>query len=119
MTIIGPWSMPPMNAFSVARARVVVVCLLVAFAGLAGRVVYLQACGRQPTIRRAGHQQHLKIIRQDRRGSIYDRNGMVMAGTVQTPSRFVDPTFMQDQFQEDGKSLVEMDRMIAKLAVLI
>jgi cell division protein FtsI (penicillin-binding protein 3) len=108
-----------MNAFSLARARLVVVCLLVAFTALAGRVVYLQTYGRQHTIRRADQQQHKMVVLQDRRGSIYDRNGMIMAGTVQAPSLFVDPKFMQDQFQEEGRSLVDMDRAIAQLAVLI
>ena len=54
-----------------------------------------------------------------RRGDIFDSTGMLMAGTVQTRDLFIDPKFMQDQFQEDGKSLVEMDEAVAKLAKLI
>jgi cell division protein FtsI/penicillin-binding protein 2 len=108
-----------MNAFSVARARVVVVCLLVAFAALSARVVFLQTYGRQTTIRQAERQQHQVKVSRARRGSIYDRNGMEMAGTVQTISMFVDPKFMQEQFQQEGRSLVEMDRQIGKLAELI
>ena len=108
-----------MNAFSVTRARVVVVCLLVAFGALCGRVVYLQTYGRQHTISRAERQQHQKQVSPARRGSVYDCNGMEMAGTVQSVSLFVDPKFMQDQFQQAGRSLVEMDRLVSKLAHLV
>ncbi|HYO11184.1 MAG TPA: penicillin-binding protein 2, partial [Tepidisphaeraceae bacterium] len=51
-----------------------------------------------------------------RRGGIFDSTGMLMAGTVQTQTLFVDPKFMQDQFQKEGHSLVEMDDAVAKLA---
>src|SRR4051794_37921271 len=97
------------DLFSVSRARVVLVCLLAMFTALAGRVVYLQTYGRQKTIARAERQQHQTQIIPSRRGCIYDRVGMELAGTVQTPSLFIDPKFMQDQFQQDGRSLVEMD----------
>lgn len=107
------------SSFSITRARVVVVCLLVAFAGLSARVTYLQTYGRQHTIRRAERQQHQVQVSRARRGCVYDRNGIEMAGTVQAVSLFVDPKFMQDQFQADGRSLVEMDRLIGKLAQLI
>lgn len=107
------------SSFSVSRARGVVVCLLVAFTALSGRVTYLQTYGRQMTIARAERQQHAVQISRARRGCVYDRNGIEMAGTVQAISLFVDPKFMQAQFQQDGKSLVEMDRLIGKLAELI
>ncbi len=105
--------------FSVTRARVAVVCLLAVFTALAGRVVFLQTYGRQHTIRRAERQQYQTRILHYRRGCIYDRNGMELAGSVQTPSLFIDPKFLQDQFQEEGHSLIEMDRMIGRLAALI
>src|SRR5688572_10196278 len=109
----------PFSLFSIARARVVVVCLLAVFAALAGRVAYLQTYGRQQTVARAERQQHQDRILHFRRGSIYDCHGMELAGTIQTPSLFIDPKFMQDQFQRDGRSLVEMDALVAKLASLI
>ncbi|HTL29577.1 MAG TPA: penicillin-binding protein 2, partial [Tepidisphaeraceae bacterium] len=89
------------------------------FVGLIGRVAYLQTYGRQQTIERADRQQHQSEILRARRGSIFDANGMLMAGTVQTQSLYVDPKFMQDCYQEDGKSLVMMDQDIDKLAKLI
>src|SRR5687768_11763632 len=89
MRVIGPGASPTMNAFSVSRARVVMVCLLVAFTALSGRVVYLQTYGRQTTIDQAERQQYRVQVSPSRRGSVYDRNGMEMAGTVQTTSLFV------------------------------
>ena len=105
--------------FSVARARVVVVCLLVAFTALSGRVTYLQTFGRQHTIGRVQRQHHAVQVTRARRGCVYDRNGIEMAGTVQAMSLFVDPKFMQEQFQADGRSLVELDGLIEKLAALV
>jgi cell division protein FtsI/penicillin-binding protein 2 len=120
MTLSDPGSLPTMNSsFSVARARFVIVALLAAFSAMAFRVAYLQTAGRQQTIRRAESQQHQSHILPHRRGSIYDRNGMELAGTVQTPSLFIDPKFLQDQFQQEGRSLVEMDGVVSKLAKLI
>src|SRR5688572_5091702 len=109
----------PFSLFSIARARVVVVCLLGVFGLLAGRVAYLQTYGRQQTVARAERQQHQVRVLPFRRGSIFDRNGMELAGTIQTPSLYIDPKFMQDQFQQDGRSLVEMDAAVAKLAALL
>ncbi len=83
---------------------------------LIGRVVFLQTYGRQLTLDRAERQQHTKDALPARRGGIFDSTGMLMAGTVQTRDLFVDPKFMQDQFQKEGHSLVEMDEAVAKLA---
>jgi cell division protein FtsI/penicillin-binding protein 2 len=106
-------------SFSISRARVVVVCLLVTFTALSGRVTYLQTYGRQNTIGRVDRQHYRVQVSPARRGCVYDRNGIEMAGTVQAVSLFVDPKFMQAQFQQEGRSLVEMDRKIEKLAALI
>ncbi|MBA2708158.1 MAG: penicillin-binding protein 2, partial [Gemmatimonadaceae bacterium] len=74
---------------------------------------------RQLTLERADRQQHRTEILLSRRGSIYDSTGMLMAGTVQTKTVFLDPKFMQDSYQSEGHSLVEMDEAIAKLAAAI
>ena len=89
------------------------------FLVLLGRVAYLQTYGREATISRADRQQHLILTLQARRGDIYDRNGLMMAGSIQTHSLFVDPKFMQDSYQEDGHSLVEMDEALDRLAGII
>src|SRR5438045_5519501 len=98
-----------MPRFSPIRAAVVLVIVCCALVGLVGRVAYLQTYGREKTIRKAERQQHQTETLYSRRGCIYDSTGMLMAGTVQTQSLFIDPKFMQDCFQEDGKSLVEME----------
>ena len=90
-----------------------------AFTSLLGRVVFLQTIGRERTVLQADRQQHYTETLHARRGSIFDRNGLLMAGTVQKKSLFVDPKFMLEVFQEDGKTLVDLDREIGKLASLL
>jgi cell division protein FtsI (penicillin-binding protein 3) len=89
------------------------------FAALLGRVAYLQTYGREATISRADRQQHLVLTLPARRGNIYDRNGLLMAGSIQTHSLFVDPKFMQDSFQEDRRSLIQMDEALDGLAKIV
>ena len=108
-----------MPTLSTSRAVTVLLVLVSMFAALIGRVMYLQTVGREHTIHRADRQQHQTETLSARRGSVYDRNGILMAGTVQTQTLYVDPKFMQDSFQEDGRSLVEMDDAVDKLATLI
>jgi len=108
-----------MPRFSPIRAAVVLMLVGSALTALIARVAYLQTYGRELTIKRAERQQHQTETLHARRGSIFDCNGMLMAGTIETQTLFVDPKFMQDCFQEDGKSLVEMDKAIEKLARMI
>src|SRR5580700_3148198 len=108
-----------MPNFSPFCARAIVVLIVALFAAMVGRVAYLQTYGRESTIARADRQQHLIMNLPARRGDIYDRNGLVMAGSIETHNLFIDPKFMQDSFQEDGHSLVEMDDAIGKLAKII
>jgi cell division protein FtsI/penicillin-binding protein 2 len=105
--------------FSHIRAVAILTLIVALFAALLGRVAYLQTYGRESTISRADRQQHLILTLSARRGNIYDRNGLLMAGSIQTHSLFVDPKFMQDSFQEDGHSLVEMDEALDRLAKVI
>ncbi len=108
-----------MTFFSRNRAAFVLSIVGCLLAALVGRVAYLQTYGRQQTVARAERQQHETEPLYARRGTIFDCNGMVMAGTVTAQSMFIDPKFMQDCFQEDGKSLVDMDKAINQLARLI
>ncbi len=117
--IIGRWNRLVMPTFSPTRAVSILVMIVALFTALIGRVVYLQTFGRQQTIARAERQQHQTEPLHARRGGIQDRNGILMAGTIEQKSLYVDPKFMQDSFQMDGRSLVEMDDAIAKLAKLI
>src|SRR3954449_9311848 len=108
-----------MSTFSTTRAACVMSTIAALLCALIGRVLFLQTFGRQQTLDRAERQQHTKEILPARRGGIFDSTGMLMAGTVQTRDLFVDPKFMQDQFQKEGRSLVQMDEAVAKLASLI
>ena len=108
-----------MATFSKTRAASVVGFLFTGFIGLSTRVAYLQTYGRQQTIHKADRQQHQNQVLRSRRGSIFDSNSILMAGTVQTQTLYVDPKFMQERYQSPGRSLVEMDDDLAKLADII
>ena len=108
-----------MSTFSPRRSAVVFLALSACFAALIGRVAYLQTFGRQKTIRQVERQQHQTQTIPARKGTIFDRNGFALAVTVQTQTLFVDPKFMQESFSQPGRSLVEMDQAVERLARLI
>ena len=107
------------TSFSSFRAAIVFLGIAMLMTALLGRVVFLQTYGRQSTIDKAERQQHTRDTLLARRGAIFDSTGMLMAGTVQTRTLFIDPKFMQDQFQKEGRSLNDMDEAVAKLANLV
>jgi cell division protein FtsI (penicillin-binding protein 3) len=88
-----------MSQFSLGRAALLMAAGCAAFAALTGRVAYLQTYGREITVRQAERQQHRQQILPARRGGIFDRNGVLMAGTIQSKVLFADPKFMMDEFQ--------------------
>jgi cell division protein FtsI (penicillin-binding protein 3) len=108
-----------MPNFSTIRSAAIVYSIVAMFVALTGRVAYLQTFGREETIGLADRQQHVSLPLPARRGDIYDCNGILMAGTVQNENLFVDPKFMQDSYQEDGHSLLEMDDALTKLGEII
>src|SRR3954471_11522553 len=108
-----------MHRFSPIRAAFTMVLIACALGALIGRVAYLQTYGREQMIRSAERQQHQSETLYARRGSIFDSTGLLMAGTVQTTSLYVDPKFMQDEFQTDGRSLIDLDKAVDKLAKMI
>jgi len=108
-----------MDTFSLRRAAVVFMLLGSILVVLIGRVAYLQTYGREQTLHRAERQQHQTLLLQARRGSIFDRNGFLLAGTIQTQTLFVDPKFIYDVYQQEGHSLDEMDDAIIRLAKVI
>jgi cell division protein FtsI (penicillin-binding protein 3) len=102
------------------RASIVFGLLVCAFVVLIGRVGYLQSWGAQQNIARAERQQFQREPLYARRGSIFDRNGMLMAGTVQSQSLFIDPKFMREQFEaEELDPQVAMIGAIKKLCYLV
>lgn len=108
-----------MGYFSKIRAAVVISIITTCFGALIVRVIFLETLGRQATLDRAERQQHQREVIIARRGSIYDANGVLMAGTIQTRTLFVDPKFMHECYQSDGHSLVEMDEAVTKLAKIL
>ncbi|HLL91128.1 MAG TPA: penicillin-binding protein 2, partial [Tepidisphaeraceae bacterium] len=105
-----------MSTFSTGRAAFLFAVLVGAFGALAGRVAYLQTYGREHTIRRADRQQHQGQVLPSRRGGIFDANGILMAGTVQTQTCYLDPKFMLQAYQSDGRTLNDMDLDLTELA---
>jgi cell division protein FtsI (penicillin-binding protein 3) len=108
-----------MARFSTIRCAVMLSALVALFAVLIGRVAYLESYGGEGSIIRADRQQHQSLVLPADRGGLFDRNGLLMAGTVQIRSLFVDPKFMQQCFQEDGHSLLDMDEALRKLGQII
>ncbi len=108
-----------MPTFSLRRAAAIMLLLFFALSGMIGRVAYLETYGRERTINSADRQQHVMEKLVSRRGCIYDANGCLMAGTIQTQTLYVDPKFLYDWYQTDGKSLATMDEDIRRLAKLI
>jgi len=106
-----------MPAFSLRRAAAIMVVLFFALSGMIGRVAYLQTYGRERTINSADRQQHVMEKLISRRGCIYDANGCLMAGTIQTQTVYVDPKFMLETY--DGDKSVQMEEDIRKLAALL
>ena len=106
-------------SFSPGRAALVFAALSVALIGLIGRVAYLQTYGRQQTIGRSEFQHHQTEILPARRGSIFDSKGTLIACTIQNRGIFVDPKFMHERYQDDGRSIADMDDAVAKLAKLM
>jgi cell division protein FtsI/penicillin-binding protein 2 len=108
-----------MPTFSTFRAGGVLGSIILLLVTLCGRVAYLQTYGREQTIIRAERQQHENNDLQARRGGIFDRNGILMAGTVQTETLFVDPKFMADEFEHNGQGMAGMNQALDSLAGVI
>jgi cell division protein FtsI/penicillin-binding protein 2 len=108
-----------MPTFSIARAGSLLGAIVFLFVLLCGRVAYLQTYGRETTIIRAERQQHQNLTLQARRGGVFDRNGILMAGTIQTQTLFIDPKFMAEEFAANGKGPQGMNAAIVQLCNLI
>ncbi|HWB52851.1 MAG TPA: hypothetical protein VG722_01620, partial [Tepidisphaeraceae bacterium] len=101
--IIGPIG-PIMRPFSQVRAFLVLALIVVSLFGLLGRVAFLETKGRQETLSKAQRQQHMTETLVARRGTIFDRNGFVLACTTQQRTVFVDPKFMREQIAIEDKT---------------
>jgi cell division protein FtsI (penicillin-binding protein 3) len=107
-----------MPIFSRTRAAAILLGITLLMGVLMGRVAYLQTYGRQQTIRSADRQHMASSVWYARRGTIFDTHGNLLAGTIQTQTLFVDPTFMREVYSA-GDGLVKMDDDMAALARLL
>lgn len=107
-----------MPKISVTRAAAVFSAVLCLFGVLLGRVGYLETYGRQGAIRRAERQQHMNEVMLARRGSIFDRNSMLCAGTVQGRSLYIDPKFFHESMLDEGKTAADIRKAITELCDL-
>lgn len=108
-----------MPVFSKARAAVVLIIIALFMGVLVGRVAYLQTYGREHTLKSARRQHMSSSVWYARRGTIFDDHGNLLAGTIQTQTLFIDPTFMRQSYLDDGSGLVKMDDDVARLARLL
>ena len=104
---------------STRRLGVVLLLIGVGLVSLVGRVAYLQTAAAGRIVAKAQRQQDSKQSLSARRGSIFDRNGLMLAGSVQTTALYADPKFMVAQYEAKGRSLAEMDRDLERVAALV
>ena len=118
--IIGPMLLrDAMPRFSALRAGVVMAVMAAALAGMTVRVAYLQTYGRQKTILSAIRQQHRNETIAARRGSIFDAAGNAMAMTVQTMNVYIDPQFLDQGYQREGRNPARKPADLRRLAEIL
>jgi len=108
-----------MLLFRTGRALTILGVIIALLLALMVRVAYLQTCFRQQHLLSARRQTHTTIRVVARRGSIYDRNGHELAGTIQTAGVYIDPAFMLRHYQQNGRNLNQMDMDLARLATIL
>ena len=95
------------------RIGVVLALVGVALIGLVGRVAYLQTRFAAEYGDRVDRQHAGRTNVIARRGGIFDRNGLMLAGTTLERNVYADPQFMHEQFEG---SLLDLDMAVEKLA---
>ncbi len=64
---------------------------MLCFAGLSGRLVYLQTAARPRALSHRDRQQTRRVDLRAQRGSIFDTRGRLLAASDPRPSVFGDP----------------------------
>ncbi|HZB34509.1 MAG TPA: penicillin-binding protein 2 [Gaiellaceae bacterium] len=102
------------------RIRLLLVFFVLAFLGMFGRAVWLQAVQAQPLDRMARGQHHATIEVPAARGSILDRNGVELAIGKQAITVYANPRHVADPRATAiaaGRALhLDPDRLYVKLA---
>ena len=96
------------------RLRVLVAFFVVASLLLSARLAYWQTVGRADLLSRATDQVHSDLVVAAQRGVIRDRNGAILATTVELRSLYAIPGLMTDR---DGSDL--KPRIAAALAPIL
>ena len=104
---------------SLRRLGAVLGSIALVLATLVGRVAYLQTTYAAEAAPRVERQQSGRETLHARRGSIFDRNGLMLAGTIQQTTLFADPKFMHEQFQLKGRTLLDMDVALEAVARIV
>ena len=89
------------NQMSPWRSKLLVFAMFCAFAALSVRVFYLQGGVSTGFLQRQGEVRYARTLKeQPVRGSIYDRNGVVLASSVLAKSVWVDPGAFKPEHAE-------------------
>lgn len=97
------------------RLRFGLAVLLVLFAALGGRLVQLQGLEGTAYAAQAEQQRMREVVLTAPRGEILDRNGAVLARTVQARAIFADPTMVTDRAGAAAKLAPLLHRSAADL----
>jgi cell division protein FtsI (penicillin-binding protein 3) len=91
---VRPGSDPQGGKAVAARAAAVAVLLVVGLAAVAGRAFQLQVL-RHGTLAGEAAEQYLRELRlKPRRGVVTDRNGVLLAGSADAQSAYLDPALL-------------------------
>jgi cell division protein FtsI (penicillin-binding protein 3) len=90
------WSHPIAAGTSYRRLRVGLVVILVLFVAVIGRLVYIQSADASAWAADAKDSRERTVTLSAPRGSIVDRNGAVLATSVQARAVFADPSLVTD-----------------------
>ncbi|MEM7806667.1 MAG: penicillin-binding transpeptidase domain-containing protein, partial [Planctomycetota bacterium] len=104
---------PPISS---GRIGLVLGLIALGMLGLVGRVVYLQTQFAAEMGDRVERQHRSVSGLAARRGSIFDRNGLMLAGTTLERDVFADPKFLHDEFAKTGRPLIELDVSLERVA---
>ncbi len=108
-----------LNSMSIPRGLMILGLLSAVMLALVGRVYYLQTEGAKK-FRASTIQQHTaRETLIARRGSIFDRHGNLLAGTVLTRAVYVDPREMHAGYIARPGGLRQMEADVASLARII
>ena len=90
------------------RSKFVVAAIALAFAGLAGRAVYVQVLGNE-FFQRQGEVRFARTLELPaNRGRILDRNGLILASSVPAPSIWAIP----EDIEANKKQLAELAKLL-------